>query len=207
VAAVAPDFRTTAVEGNGAAPVLVGDDEAAPFPDGEKAAPSRRERRKAKRRARRIARGRRLVTFRTLIVAILLAALVVGAFAAVRWYNMNSYYVGVDNNELIIYQGRIGGVLWYHPTAVDRTGVTTADVPSAYLGALNSGVEESSLQSACTYVSNLVASEQQLVNPNTPAASPTACTTGAAPSLGSTTTTVATPKTTKTTTPPAKKSP
>ena len=104
----------------------------------------------------------------------------VAAFAAVRWYNMNSYFVAVDNNELVIYQGRIGGFLWYRPNAIDRTGVTTADVPSVYLGALDAGVEESSLHDASTYISNLVATRQQQLNPNAttaPASSSTTTTT------------------------------
>ena len=41
-----------------------------------------------------------------------------------------------------------------HPVAVERTGVTTADVPASYLGALDAGVEETSVASAL-YVANL----------------------------------------------------
>ena len=40
-----------------------------------------------------MARGRRLITFRTLLFVILLAAVLVGAFSAVRWYDTNSYFV------------------------------------------------------------------------------------------------------------------
>src|ERR1019366_9751038 len=82
----------------------------------------------AKRRERRAARGRRLITFRTLLFVILFGAVLAGAFYAVRWYDTNSYFVGVSNNELVIYQGRVGGFLWYHPQQVERTGVPTADV-------------------------------------------------------------------------------
>ena len=45
----------------------------------EEPPPSRRERRRAKRRERRMARGRRLITFRTLLFVILLAAVLAGA--------------------------------------------------------------------------------------------------------------------------------
>jgi PPM family protein phosphatase len=131
----------------------------------EESPPGRRERRKAKRRERRIARGRRLITYRTLLFIILVLAVLVGAFYAVRWYDTNSYFVGVDNNELVIYQGRIGGFLWYHPVAVDRTGVTTADVPPTYLNALMSGVEENSVASARSYVTNLVVTKNCQANP------------------------------------------
>jgi serine/threonine protein phosphatase PrpC len=150
--------------------------------------PGRRERRKAKRRERRIARGRRLITYRTLIFIILFLAVLAGAFFAVRWYDTNSYFVGVDNNELVIYQGRIGGFLWYHPVAVDKTGVTTADVPATYLDALNSGVEENSVASARSYVTNLVVTKNCQNTPTSalcagsPTSSSTTAPTAAAPS-------------------------
>ena len=151
-------------------PASDGSDEmpADPYPVSvaEEAPPSRRERRRARRRERRMARGRRLITYRTLLFVILLAGVVAGALYAVRWYDTNSYFVGVNNNELIIYQGRIGGFLWYHPTVVDRTGVTTADVPAVYLPALQAGVEETSVADARNYVSNLVSNEQTQQNPS-----------------------------------------
>ena len=90
VAAVAPDFTAPpswppAPPGAAMCPIR---GRCPRMPD-----PSRRERRRAKRRERRVARGRRLITFRTLLFVILLAAVVVGALAAVRWYDINSYFV------------------------------------------------------------------------------------------------------------------
>jgi serine/threonine protein phosphatase PrpC len=158
VAAVAPDFSEPAAD--------VGD-VAYPGSVPEEPAPGRRERRRARRRQRRLARGRRLITLRTLLFVILLAAVVVGAFAAVRWYDINSYFVGVDHNELVIYQGRIGGFLWYHPVAVERTGVTTSDVPASYVPTLEAGVEETSVPNARAYVKNLVMYKASLSAPKT----------------------------------------
>ncbi len=166
VAAVAPDF--TAPVGVAAGAAGGGD---VPYPGSvpEEAGPSRRERRRAKRRERRVARGRRLITFRTLLFVILLAAVVVGALAAVRWYDINSYFVRAQGNELVIYQGRVGGVLWYHPVEVPggRTGVTTADVPASYVAALQTGVEETSVANARAYVKNLVNYKQTQRAPST----------------------------------------
>jgi PPM family protein phosphatase len=163
VAAVSADFAHPEPSPDGSEEVP-----ADPYPVSvaEEAPPSRRERRRAKRRERRMARGRRLITYRTLLFVVLVAGVIAGALYAVRWYDTNSYFVGVNNNELIIYQGRIGGFLWYHPTVVDRTGVTTADVPAVYLQALHAGVEETSVADARTYVSNLVSNEQTQQNPS-----------------------------------------
>ncbi len=162
------------------------DNAAIPYPSAvaEDAPPSRRERRRAKRRERRLARGRRLITFRTLLFILLLGAVIVGAFAAIRWYDTNSYFVGVKDNELIIYQGRIGGFLWYNPQVANKTGVTTADVPATYLQALRAGVEESSVASAQTYVKNLVSTKSCQTNPTSPS-----CTTPPTTVVPSTTTT------------------
>ncbi len=143
----------------------------APIPRPE---PSRRDKRRAKRRERRLARGRRLITFRTFLFTLLLVAIVAGVYGAVRWYDTNSYFVKVDHNELVIYQGRIGGFLWFHPQAVQRTGVTVADIPATYLPAVDSGVEETSVSDAQAYVDNLVQQlhEQKSVGAPTPTTVP-----------------------------------
>ena len=88
--------------------------------------------------------------------------------------------MGVDHNELVIYQGRIGGFLWYDPVAVKKTGVTTADVPANYVPALESGVEKTSVADAETYVANLKTAKEQQGSP-----APTA----SVPSSGAPTTT------------------
>jgi len=164
VAAVAPDFTGPADSATGFTEAT---DVEYPASVADEPPPSRRERRRARRRERRLARGRRLITFRTLIFVVLLAAVLAGSYAAVRWYDINSYFVGVQNNELVIYQGRVGGFLWYHPVAVDRTAVTTADVPPLYLPELNAGVQETSVANARAYVMNLVSVRQNQLNPST----------------------------------------
>ena len=197
VAAVAADFRTASPEAEEAA----GDQgEWAQASTPELPASSRRERRRAKRRERRTARGRRLITFRTLLFVILFGAVLAGAFYAVRWYDTNSYFVGVSNNELVIYQGRVGGFLWYHPQQVERTGVTTADVSAQYVSALQAGVEETSVASARTYVANLVCTRELQVNPAAIcSSSATVTTTTTTTTTRPTTTSVPAPSTTKVT--------
>ena len=197
VAAVAADFRTASPEAEEAA----GDQgEWAQASTPELPASSRRERRRAKRRERRAARGRRLITFRTLLFVILFGAVLAGAFYAVRWYDTNSYFVGVSNNELVIYQGRVGGFLWYHPQQVERTGVTTADVSAQYVSALQAGVEETSVASARTYVANLVCTRELQVNPAAIcSSSATVTTTTTTTTTRPTTTSVPAPSTTKVT--------
>ncbi len=178
VAAVAPDF------GDELEPEST-DDEAPEeavesLPGPEALQPTRRDRRRAKRRARRDARGRRLITLRTFVFVVVLAAIVVGGLYAIKWYDTNSYFVQADGNELVIYQGRIGGFLWYNPVVVERTGVTTADVPANYLPAVQSGVEKASVVDARNYVSNLVQTQNCQ-------RAPAACGSGSTPTTTTTT--------------------
>jgi protein phosphatase len=195
IAAVESDFRTSADEQE-AEPTVgrarAGEDvEVLTGP--EPLRPKFRARWRARRKARRAARGRRLVTLRTLIFVVLVGAVLFGGYYAVRWYDTNAYYIQVNNNELMIYHGRLGGGVLYSPVEVERTGVTTADIPAYTVPGLVTGVREDSLQAAQAYVAGLVASQHQSVcaqNPTTPGCTPTSTT---APAAGSTTTTKVVP--------------
>ena len=197
VAAVAPDFTSPApdeapVDGPADAPVAP-EEGVEVLPGPEPLRPSFGARWRARRKARRDARGRRLITVRTVLFAVILAAIVYAAFYAVRWYDTNAYYVQVNNNELMIYHGRVGGGVLYKPVRVERTGVTTADVPAYTIPQLTTGVQEDSLKAAQAYVYNLVASQHQATcaqNPQT-AGCPGATTTTTL-TFGATTTTGAT---------------
>ena len=70
----------------------------------------------------------RLVTVRSVLFILLLAAVVAAAYAAMRWYAMSNWYVTVDRGHLAVYQGRPGGFLWFKPQLVDETPVTTTEV-------------------------------------------------------------------------------
>lgn len=111
-------------------------------------------------RAARPPRSSRAGTRRGFLAAaaflVLLCAVFSGAYAAVRWYALDSYYVGLRGDELDIFQGRPGGVLWFQPALVRRTGVTTADVQSFHLSDLRAGYQESSYVNAEEYVERLV---------------------------------------------------
>jgi serine/threonine protein phosphatase PrpC len=155
-----------------------------------------RERRRARRRERRQKGARRLLTFRALLVVVILAAVIYGAFYAVRWYNNSSYFVRTNHNQLAIYQGRIGGFLWYHPVLIQNTGVRSSDVPAPYLPSITAGVQESSLAGARKYVRNLKAAQkstQTTTPPPVPTTSTTTTTTtvpGQVPTTAPTTTVV-----------------
>jgi hypothetical protein len=128
-----------------------------------------------------------------LFVAIF-AAIVFGAFYAVRWYDSNAYYVQVTDNELMIYHGRIGGGVLYKPVEVERTGVTVADVPPYTIPQLKTGVREDSLKAAQAYVAGLVATQHLATCTQSPTAPGcTSAGTAAAPGPGTSTSTAKAP--------------
>ena len=144
--------------------------------------PGRRER----RRQRRLAGIPRRVTLRVLFFVVLLAAVVAAAYFLVRWYATDNWFVTLDGNQVVIYQGRPGGLLWFKPTVVQRTGLTTAHVLTRRIETLRADKQEPSLAQARRYVANLrqeYQSQQAIANGS---------------GTGSTTTTTTVPPTTTT---------
>jgi protein phosphatase len=115
---------------------------------------------------------RRAVNLRVIAFVILLVALIGGAGVAVALYARGSYFVGLNNNELTVYKGRPGGLLWFQPTVAQHTQVHTSDVLPSRLSDLNSGKEEASLAAALDYINRLQAERAQQLQTSPPATAP-----------------------------------
>jgi PPM family protein phosphatase len=111
---------------------------------------------------------RRAMTVRVVAFVVALVILVAGAGFAVATYARGSYFVGLNNDELTIYKGRPGGLLWFQPTVVDRTGVPATDVLQSRLSDLQSGKVEPSLSQAKAYVASLQAEEERQLQATEP---------------------------------------
>ncbi|HEX2040735.1 MAG TPA: Stp1/IreP family PP2C-type Ser/Thr phosphatase [Acidimicrobiales bacterium] len=105
-------------------------------------------------RARAVKRPRRLTLRVALFVSVVLLVLL-GAVAAVGVFARGAYFVGLDGDEVVIFRGRPGGLLWFDPTVEVRTGIPVEDVPAARVDAVRAGKEEPSLGAARRYVENL----------------------------------------------------
>jgi serine/threonine protein phosphatase PrpC len=97
----------------------------------------------------------RRLTWRSALFVVLLAAILAVAAGSVWWVGRSTFYVGLQGNEVTIFRGRPGGVLWIDPTIEVRTGLRLTDVPASRRSALRDGKEEPSLQAARRYVANL----------------------------------------------------
>lgn len=94
----------------------------------------------------------RLVTWRVVVFVVLFVLILVGGLATIGYQARHSYFVGFQGDSVVVFKGKPGGVLWFHPTVEERTGLTRADVPESERDRVNSGQEESSLGAAHDYV-------------------------------------------------------
>jgi protein phosphatase len=117
----------------------------------------RRERpTRAQRRAERKRTPRTRVTWRVLLFLVLLLAVVGGAFATIQWYGTSTYFVAFDEqDQVVIYQGRPGGILWVDPELERETGIDREDVPARYVPRIIAGNEQATLAKALQLVENI----------------------------------------------------
>lgn len=138
--------------------------------------PSRAERKAARSQAKAT---RTRFTWRVLLFVVLLGGVIGGAFATIQWYGTSTYFVGFEGDEVTIFQGRPGGVLWVDPTLSEGTGILRAEVPERYLAAVEDGHEVTSLAQARRYVSNIERDITDAAEATTTTAAATAPTTTA----------------------------
>jgi protein phosphatase len=98
---------------------------------------------------------RRWVTWRSLLFVFSVVAVLGGGAAAVTWFARSTYHVGLDDQQVVIFRGRPGGLLWIEPKLAERTDLPLAEVPPSRLSAVTAGKEEPSLAAARAYVAAL----------------------------------------------------
>jgi len=111
----------------------------------------------ARRRAAplRSATAEHIVTPRVVAFVLVLVAMLGGIAGFTVWFNRATYFVGIDNGNIAIFEGRPGGMLWFRPTLVERSDLAVSSVADANISALQQGVLESSYDAAAKVVANL----------------------------------------------------
>jgi protein phosphatase len=159
--ALTGDGRTTTLtEGDDAFPAVID-------VDGDEGTSGRR------RGARR--RGRRL-TWRVALFTVLILALVAGVVATIQWYGTSAYFVGFEGEQVAIFRGRPGGLLWIEPELVSVYEIDRDQVPEARVADIESGVEQATMADARRYVDNVREQADELETTTTTTA-PTTTTT------------------------------
>ncbi len=115
--------------------------------------PSEKESRGERRRRLGIPRR---VTPRVIGFILLVAAVPIAAYYVLRWYAYDNWTVTLQGNQIVVKQGQVGGVLWFHPRVVYRPpGVTTSMIPPAAVAPVRAGVQWPSLSAAKGYIHSL----------------------------------------------------
>jgi protein phosphatase len=82
-----------------------------------------------------------------------LVAIVLSAVTMMGVYARSGYFVGFDkSNNVVVYRGKPGGVLWFNPTIDTQTKLTSRDLPEDILRDVSVNRSFGSSQSARTYL-------------------------------------------------------
>src|SRR5947209_10432533 len=110
---------------------------------------------------------------------------------ALAWYARGAYYVGLDANQVAIFRGRPGGLLWFDPTLVEHKAQPPGDdLLPAQRTELEAGHQVASKKEADRYVNNLrqeVEARRAAEAPPPPPPTTTAAPTTTTPAATSTT--------------------
>ena len=96
------------------------------------------------------------MTFRVVLFVLLFAAVLGGTAGVVVWYNQAGFFVGIDHGEVTIFQGRPGGILWFKPAVVERTGISSSGLFALDLPYLRQGVTANSYEAARDFVHDIL---------------------------------------------------
>jgi serine/threonine protein phosphatase PrpC len=97
----------------------------------------------------------RRLTWRVAVFVVLVLAVLAVSFGSVAWYARSAYYVGLAGDQVAIFKGRPGGILWFEPTLVERKPLRVEDILPAKIDELRAGKQEPSKADADRYVNNL----------------------------------------------------
>jgi protein phosphatase len=101
------------------------------------------------------AANRTKFTWRLVLFFVVFLAVIAGAFLAVNYFATNTYYVGFEGENVVVFQGRPGGVLWIKPTVAERTTITRSQVPADAVDELTKGKDEPTIDEARAYLTRL----------------------------------------------------
>jgi serine/threonine protein phosphatase PrpC len=111
-------------------------------------------------------------TWRVALFILAFIGIFAGAIYAVNWVADNSYYVGVQDNQVAIFRGRPGGLLWRQPRVQEFAGYDIDEVLTQFRADVQAGREQPSIAKAQEYLKN-VKSPTPTITPTMPTTSTT----------------------------------
>jgi serine/threonine protein phosphatase PrpC len=91
-------------------------------------------------------------TWRVALFVLCFVGIFAGAIYAVNWVADNSWFVGTEGNQVAIFRGRPGGLLWRQPRVEQHAGFALDDVLTQFRPSVQAGTERTSLADAQAYL-------------------------------------------------------
>ncbi|MDG2114614.1 MAG: Stp1/IreP family PP2C-type Ser/Thr phosphatase [Actinomycetota bacterium] len=107
------------------------------------------------------------VTTRGLLIPLISIAVIVAVLGAVGWYARTGYHVGTLGDEIAVFKGRPGGLLWFDPTLEDRPGILLIELSDDDRALVASGHSTESLDGAQAFIDDLATRTTLLETPTT----------------------------------------
>lgn len=98
------------------------------------------------------------MTLRSTVFVVLVLFVFLAGLGATAWYGRGGYFVGIadrGDDDIAIFKGRPGGLLWFKPTVAERTDLSLAEVLPNRADDIREGKEYSSIDAARRYVQNI----------------------------------------------------
>ena len=129
-------------------------------------------------------------TWRVAVFIVALFAVVGVVIGAIIWTGSNTYFVGFEGQNVAIYQGKPGGVLWMDPKLKETTKIQASDLPEDVRLAVADNNQFSSEAAATRYIVTLqaIVAKQEAATTTTTTSTTTSTTSTIAPKATTTTT-------------------
>ncbi|MCP4959611.1 MAG: Stp1/IreP family PP2C-type Ser/Thr phosphatase [Actinomycetia bacterium] len=95
------------------------------------------------------------ITWRHIAGVLLVLSIAAGAIGLTGWYARSSYHVSFAGDEVVVFQGREGGVFWFEPTLEEGSGIYRSQLPEATITELEQVVEVTSLEAARAFIEGI----------------------------------------------------
>jgi len=106
----------------------------------------------------------KVFTWRRVVFVVVVLMVLVALVGSLAVYARSAYYVGTDGQEIVIYQGRPGGVLWFDATLTERSGLLVGALEARDVELVVDGLEFDDLKDAEAHVEVL----REQLSPETP---------------------------------------
>lgn len=95
------------------------------------------------------------ITMRAVLAPVIVIVIAVAAISVVGWYARGGFHVGTLGDEVVVFKGRQGGVLWFNPTLESRPGLLLIELTDEDRALVEGGQEAESLEGAELFIADL----------------------------------------------------